>query len=181
MMVMVPSVPMLIQGLSALPLVSVPSTAASAPPSVKANERPAAPIMTCRRDSEISERFMGLFMSRLLRGALDRAHDALICPAAADVGAHMLDDLGARRLRILLEQVGGAHDLARLAIAALRHAFGEPGFLHRMTGVGRQTLDRRHRLAGDLGNRCLAGECTLAVDVHHAGAAEARAAAEFGP
>src|SRR3954447_3211842 len=131
MMVIVPSVPMLIQGLSALPLASVPSTAASLPPTAKANERPAAPIITCRRDSGISECLMGLFMSRLLRGALDRAHDALISPAAADVGAHVLDDLGARRLRILLEQIGRAHDLAGLAIAALRYSVGKPGFLHR--------------------------------------------------
>jgi hypothetical protein len=33
-------------------------------------------------------------------------------PAAADVGAHVIDNLGARRLRILFEQVADVHDLA---------------------------------------------------------------------
>src|SRR5947209_15661170 len=103
MMVMVPSVPMLIHGLSDLPAASAARTAASALPSAKANDSPAAPIMTSRRDSAISECVMGLFMSRLLRGAFDRAHDALIGPAAANVGAHVLDDLGAGRLRLVLQ------------------------------------------------------------------------------
>src|SRR2546421_3879768 len=111
MMVTGPSVSMLTQGLGDVRAVPPASTAASALPSAKANERPAAPIMTWRRDSAISEFVMGLFMSRLLRGALDRAHDALISPAAADVGGHVLDDLSTRRFRLLLEQVGCAHDL----------------------------------------------------------------------
>src|SRR5204863_9211038 len=102
----------------AAPAGSGAGAAASALPRARANERPAAPIMTCRRDRAISQWVMGLFMSRLLRGALDRAHDALIGPAAADVGGHMLDDFGARRLWLLLQQVGGAHDLAGLAVAA---------------------------------------------------------------
>src|SRR6478609_4023073 len=171
MMVMVPSVPMLIQGLSALPLVSVPSTAASAPPSANANERPAAPIITWRRDGAMSKCLTGLFMSRLPRGALDRAHDALIGPAAADVGVHVLDNLVAGRLRLLAEQVGCAHDLAGLAVAALRHLLREPCLLQRMAGIGRQALDGGHRLACHLRNLCLAGERALAVDMHHAGAA----------
>src|SRR5256885_7045622 len=101
-MVIVPSVPMLIHGLSAVPVVSLPRTAASAPASVKANESPAAPIMTWRRESASSECLMGLFMSRLLRGAFDRADDADIRPASADIRAHVLDDFSARRPGILL-------------------------------------------------------------------------------
>src|SRR4051812_44945598 len=136
MMVMVPSVAMLIHGLSDVPAGSVARTAASVFPSAKANDSPAAPIMTWRRDSAISECMMGLFMSRLLRGAFDRAHDALIGPAAADVGAHVLHDLGARRLRFMLQQVGRAHDLAGLAVTTLWDALGEPGFLHRVSRIG---------------------------------------------
>src|SRR5580704_9651406 len=133
MMVIAPSVPMLIHGLSALPVRSAARSAASARlRSAMANERPAAPIMTCRRDTGTSKCLMGLFMSRLPRGALDRAHDALIGSTAADIGAHVFDDLCAGRLRFLLEQVDRAHDLARLAVAALRHLLGEPGLLHRV-------------------------------------------------
>src|SRR6476620_10859337 len=94
MMVMVPSGAMLIHGLMVCPLRSPAKTAASArPPSAKANERPAAPIMIWRRLSEVSKLLRGLFMSRLPRRALDRAHDALIGAAAAEIGAHVLDDL----------------------------------------------------------------------------------------
>ena len=58
MMVIVPSVAMLTHGLSALPVRSPASTAASArPASAMANERPAAPIMTWRRDSGSFETF----------------------------------------------------------------------------------------------------------------------------
>src|SRR5712671_4398008 len=135
-MVMVPSVAMLTHGLSACPARSTPKVAASArSPSANANDRPAAPIMNRRRETEAKRAI--LFMSRLACGALDRAHDALIGPAAADVGTHVLDDLGAGRLRLLPEQVDRAHDLAGLAVAALRHPFGEPGLLHRMAGIRR--------------------------------------------
>src|SRR6267154_2665464 len=140
MIVTMPSGAMLIQGLKLLPVVSPPSTAASACPSAKVNDSPAAPIITWRRFisevlmSEVlmSDVLMCWFMSRLLRGALDGAHNALVGAAAADIRAHVLDDLVARRLRVLLEQVGRAHDLAGLTVAALRHAFGEPGLLQRM-------------------------------------------------
>src|SRR3954470_19339410 len=158
MMVIVPSVAMLIHGLSTLPLRSLPSTAACAPRSANANERPAAPIMIWRRDGALSKCRMGLFMSGLPRRAFDRAHDALVGPAAADVGAHMRDDLAARRRWIGLEQIGRAHDLAGLAVAALRHALGNPGLLQRMAGIRGQALDRRHRLAGDLRDLRLAGK-----------------------
>src|SRR5215217_9445991 len=97
MIVMVPSVEMLTQGLSALPLRSAARVAAFRGPSrATANDNPAAPIITWRRDTGWSKPFMCLVMSRLPRRALDRARDPLIGAAAADIGAHVLDDLGAR-------------------------------------------------------------------------------------
>src|SRR6516225_395391 len=102
MMVIVPSGAMLTQGLSSLPIRSLARTAASArSESTIANESPAAPIMTCRRVRSCrreAQVLMCLFMSRLPCGALDRTHDALIGAAAADVAAHVFDDLCARRL-----------------------------------------------------------------------------------
>src|SRR5687767_12020444 len=116
MMVIVPSVAMLIHGLIAVPVRSPDRTAAFRPSgSAMANDRPAAPIITWRRETGALSFLMFLFMSRLPRRALDRAHDALVGAAAADVRAHVLDDLGARRLRLLLEQICRAHDLAGLA------------------------------------------------------------------
>ena len=69
-----------------------------------------------------------------------------IGPAAADVAVHMLDDLLAGGLGIASEERRRLHDLPGLAIAALRHLLGDPGFLQRMAGVRRQALDRCHLL-----------------------------------
>ena len=52
--------------------------------------------------------------------------------AAADVAAHGVVDVGVGRLRVLLEQRRRRHDLAGLAIAALRHLQLDPGGLHRL-------------------------------------------------
>jgi len=45
------------------------------------------------------------------------------------------------------------HDLAALAIAALRHVVGPPGLLHRVITVPAQPLDRDDALALDRGDR----------------------------
>src|SRR5712692_6408174 len=145
--------------------------------------RPAAPTMNWRRVMPACGMlwFMGVVMaSALPHGALDRAHDARIGAAAAHVRAHVVLDLLARRIRFRREQRRGAHQLARLAVAALRHALGEPRALQRVHAIGREALDRRDRFALHARDRHQAGEHALAVDVHHAGAALARAAAELG-
>src|SRR5215470_7173783 len=118
--------------------------------------------------------------SRLPRRALDRTHDALIGSAAADIRAHVLDYLIARRTRILLEKVGRAHDLAGLAVAALRDALGEPRLLQRVQRIPRQAFDRGHRPAADLRHLDLTGERALAVDMHRACTAQAGATTELG-
>src|SRR5262245_59008050 len=157
MMVIVPSGAMLTHGLSICPVRSFTISAASArPPSAMAKERPAAPIITWRRETTASNLLICPFMSRLPRRALDRAHDALIGAATAEIGAHVFHNLVARRFRIVLEQIGCTHDLAGLAVAALRDALGKPGLLHWVTGIRRQALDGRHRPARDLRNLRLA-------------------------
>jgi hypothetical protein len=94
-----------------------------------------APIPCCRRpagknggNGRIEALDCDVFRhgSGLPGGALDRAHNALISSAAADIRVHVLDDLVARRFRIVLEQIGGAHDLAGLTVTALWHLLGEP-------------------------------------------------------
>src|SRR5262245_65992909 len=114
------------QGLSALPARSAASVAARAalPAKATAKVRPAAPTMTWRRDRR-EERICRV-MSGLPGSALDGTHDPLVRAAAADGGAHMIDDLLARRLGLALQQLGRAHDLSGRAIAALRHCLCEP-------------------------------------------------------
>src|SRR6266571_2822539 len=117
-------------------------------------------------------------MLRSLRRAMDGGPDALIRAAAADVG-HRRVDVGVRRVRGLREQRGRGHDLARLAIAALRYVFRDPRLLHRMRAVPGEALDGRHALAGGRGDRQHAGARRDALQVHGAGAALRDAAAEL--
>ena len=90
-------------------------------------------------------------------------------------------DVGVGRLRLLLQQRGRGHDLARLAVAALRYVEIDPSLLQRMqrSVCTRQTFDRRHRAfgGGDRAERARAHR--LAVDPHRARAALADAAAVF--
>src|SRR5690348_9245303 len=77
----------------------------------------------------------------LLRRALNGARDPDVGAAAADVRAHVFHDFVPARVALLFKQACGAHDLAGLAVAALRHLLRQPGLLQRMTGIRRQPLD----------------------------------------
>src|SRR5712664_2824239 len=66
-------------------------------------------------------------------GVGDCGADADIGAAAADVAGHRLVDFVGGRLLSWgerLEQGNGAHDLATLAVAALRHVVLDPGCMH---------------------------------------------------
>jgi hypothetical protein len=67
-----------------------------------------------------------------MQSALDGGDDAMVGPAAADIAVHVGDDVGAAGLGILRQQLGRLHDLAGLAVAALRHFFHDPGLLQGM-------------------------------------------------
>src|SRR5262245_47652596 len=141
MMVIVPSVAMLTHGLSALPLRSAASAAPAArrlTPSATAKVRPAAPIMTWRRDRTWRGEERAFKVSIAICWVMDqasraaRAHDVLLGLPAEDSRAHVLAELVARLFGVLLQQVRRAHDLPGLAVAAVRHLFGEPGLLQRV-------------------------------------------------
>src|ERR1700730_7882536 len=83
------------------------------------------------------------------------------------------------RVGVLGEQGGRLHDLAGLAVAALRNLLGDPRLLQRMVALGAEAFDGGDLLAGDVAERSLAGSHGLAVDVNRTGAAQAGAAAEF--
>src|SRR2546426_6164375 len=117
-------------------------------------------------------------MSRLLRRAVDGGADPLVGAAAADV-RHRGIDIGVARAAVLGEQRCGGHDLAGLAVAALRHVLGDPGPLHPVAAAGRQPLDRGHALPGDRRDGHHAGSHGRAVEMHGAGAALGDAASEL--
>src|SRR5262249_23751201 len=72
------------------------------------------------------------------------------------------------------------HDLARLAVAALRHLLGLPGDLQRMRLAAAQSFDGGDLLAGRVLGRGLAGAHRDAVEMHRAGTAQSRTAAGLG-
>src|SRR5215831_2571961 len=146
-------------------------------PSARQNVMPVRPASTERREMSFSIMVMA---SALPRCALDGRDDAVIGAAAAEIAVHVCDDLGAARLRVEPEQFGGLHDLAGLAVAALRHLFGDPRLLQRVRRVGRKALDGDDPLAVHGGRFGLAGAHGLAVHMHRTGAAQAGAAAVFG-
>src|SRR5258707_2284374 len=139
MIVIVPSAEMLIHGFitCTCPAGPAASTAAlAARPATKANERPAAPTIIWRRDNSTSNALVCLFISTLPDHTFDRTDNARVSPASTDVGAHLVHDFVTRRFWILIQQIGGAHDLAGLAVPTLRNPLGDPRFLNRMAGIG---------------------------------------------
>src|SRR5271168_478364 len=89
-------------------------------------------------------------MSRSRGGRLDGGGDALIAAAAADIAAHRTVYLVFGRVLVSAEKCCGLHDLAGLAIPALRDVEGAPCFLHGMVSLRVEPLDSRHRPAGDI-------------------------------
>src|SRR5262249_54316142 len=84
------------------------------------------------------------------------------------------------RLLLLIEEGGGGHDPAIDAVAALRHLFLDIGLLDRMRLLGGAKAGERHHFAiADGGNRRHAGTDRLAIEMHRAGAALRKPAAEM--
>src|SRR5687767_12002621 len=130
----------------------------------------------------VLKKSLRVVMSRSLGagGLVDRRADAWIGAAAAEVALHRGGNVGVARLRVGREQGGGAHDLARLAVAALRHIQLPPGGLHLLARLGRaDRLDRGHLLAYRGRDRGAARAHRLAVQMHRARAAQLHAAAEL--
>ena len=113
-------------------------------------------------------------------GGEDGIDDRLVAGAAADVARDRLDDLGAGRRGIAVEQRLRRHQHARRAVAALGRELLHEGALQRMqVGPVLHPVERLDRAAVHGFRQRQAGEMQFAVDQHAAGAATALAAAEF--
>src|SRR6185312_6396582 len=112
-------------------------------------------------------------------GADDRLLDTTVGHAAAEVAVHVSDDLGLGRIVVLREQRRGLHDLAGLAVAALRDLLGDPGDLQRM--VAAEAFDGGDLLAHRVLRRGLAGAHGGAIEMYRTGAAQSGAATELRP
>jgi hypothetical protein len=113
-------------------------------------------------------------------GALNGAHDARICAAAADVAVHVGDYLFARRLLVRRNQRCRLHDLSGLAVAELWHLLRDPRLLQWMLRVRREALDGGDLLADHFRHGDLTRAHRFAVDVNCAGAAKTGATTELG-
>src|SRR3954447_1324800 len=114
------------------------------------------------------------------RGELDRLADADISAAAADIAAHRIVDVRIGRMRFVLQQCRRRHDLAGLAISALRDLMVEPGLLDLCADRCRTyRLDRCDLGVTNAIDRGDAGTDGRTVEMHGAGATQRHAAAEL--
>src|SRR5258708_23217049 len=120
-------------------------------------------------------------MSGSIRCKSHGGDDALVAAASADVAFHRRVDLVVRWLLVAGEQRRGRHDLAGLAITALRHAEFSPCLLDRMIAVAVETFDRDDGDTFNRRHRDRTGTDRVAIDMHGARAAKPFAASELGP
>lgn len=113
--------------------------------------------------------------------AMNAAANAWVGAASTDVAGHGGIDVGIGGVRIGGEQRDSRHDLAGLAVTALRHVFIDPGLLHGMASIvgAGDPLDGGDGLVGDVGDGGDARPDGFTIEVDGAGAAQAQAATEF--
>ncbi len=107
--------------------------------------------------------------------------DALVTAAAADVAGHRFNYLIVGRFWILCQQRGRLHDLADLAIAALRDVELSPSLLNRMIASRVKAFDGGDLAADHVGHGGDAGARSLLVDHDGTRTAQRHAAAILGP
>src|ERR1700681_150525 len=107
----------------------------------------------------------------IFRRETNRAPNRLVSSAPANVSAHSLVDIGVGRISGFVQECGRRHDLARLAVTALRHVLFYPRPLHGMAGVRRKAFDGRDVLPGHARNRGDARPNRLTVEMDGAGTA----------
>src|SRR6267142_2399939 len=169
-----PSLPMRIKALGANAAASAPIKGPVLKPMRSPPPSAALALRNCRR--ERSTVMSGPFLG----GVLDSLADSDIRAAAADVSRHGGVDVAIGRVRLGGEQRRCGHDLAGLAIAALRHLQLDPGLLDLLArGGGTDSFDRSDALAGRGRDRRDARAHRLAIKMDRARAAQSEAATEF--
>src|SRR2546425_7333358 len=172
-----PSLPMRMKALGVNVAPAAPSAVRAAPVLKPIRSPPpsaALALRNCRR--ERSTVMSGPFLG----GVLDSLADPDVRTAATDVPRHRGVDVAVGWVGICGEQRRCGHDLAGLAIAALRHLQLDPGLLDLLAGGGgTDRLDRSDAPAGRGRDRRDARAHRLAVEMDRARAAQSEAAAGF--
>src|SRR5580704_9150191 len=99
---------------------------------------------------------------------MDRLANTRVGSATTEVPTHRSIDFRIARVRCMLQQGGGRHDLACLAVAALRHVDRLPGHLYRMQAIRGKPLNGCDRLTTDAAHRRHAGADGVASNDHSA-------------
>jgi hypothetical protein len=110
---------------------------------------------------------------------MDGVFDALITAAPANITRHRFAYLIMSGFGILHEECGGLHNLAGLAITALRNVSLAPGLLNRVITRGMKALDCRDLSIDYIRNRSDARTHRLLIDNNGAGATESLTTAKF--
>src|ERR1700674_274448 len=117
----------------------------------------------------------GLMLGRLM----DRRPNPLVSAAAAEIARHCRVDILVGWILVVLKKCDRLHDLAGLAVAALRHPDLHPGLLHAMHG--RDAFNGRDLGATDILHDSDAGADGRAILVTGAAAAQPHPAPDFPP
>src|SRR5215813_3617781 len=110
---------------------------------------------------------------------MDCPSDARVGPAATEIAAHRVVNVGVGRVRFLFKQTGRRHHLSRLTVAALRDLYLLPGLLYRVAQIAREPFDRNYSFPFDARHRSDAGTNRVAVEMNHAATAESHPAPIF--
>src|SRR6516164_7576381 len=109
-------------------------------------------------------------LHHLCGSRMDCSANARIGSAAAQIAGHHLIDVLVRGLGDQFKKRDGLHDLAGLAIAALRNLMLDPSLHNRVLVSIFQPLHCDHRLASDVADVRLTGTNSLSVYPDGAGA-----------
>src|ERR1043166_3057766 len=112
--------------------------------------------------------------AHLVARGLHRLDDVLVAGTAAEIGRQHVEQVLIADIGMLLQHVGGEHQEAGRAEAALQSMMRDEGALQRMQILwGAEPFDRSDLLALRLHRKHQARAHGLAIDDHRAGAADA--------
>src|SRR5262249_6111547 len=103
---------------------------------------------------------------------MDRPPNPRIGPTPTEVAAHCVVNVGVGRARFLRQQTGCRHHLSRLAVATLWDLYFQPGLLHRMAQITRESFDRDDILPFGARHGSDAGPDCVAVEMNRAATTE---------
>jgi len=106
--------------------------------------------------------------------------DAIVGAATTNVSPHSFIDFRIIRRAVSAEQRSRGHNLAALAVTALRDPHFDPGFLHRFSyRVLGDRFNSRYVTPFHRADRRYTGPDRLPIHMHGAGSAEAHATTKF--